>query len=390
MNGSFEKLVFVVGCPRSGTTKLTELLNNHPEIFGSSETHFFNINWGFSFLNNSSIDLLKDISEENLHHSLKDFYEHYRIKDFLELAGIDSFRVTQLCKVLLEDENAENENAEIGVGQQSQKGTARKRVSSRLRRTNDRSALGVHEDHEDDENAEIGVREQSPESFKQILFTALLQASKEKMPNKTIFCEKTPQHLQNVQEIHKLFPSAKFIHVKRDGRDVVNSLLKMPWRPAGLINNARFWRKYARLGEELENSLLDEKLKENIISIKFEELLENPSEILKRVCKFIDISFDESMLEQAHNNSQKVFADWEKQWKHKANSSIDLSRKGAYKKELSQDDQIILNHFLQKDLTALDYEVDLRNFKFKHLIYIWSSYIGLFKARLLRFISQEQ
>ncbi|MBU6197200.1 MAG: sulfotransferase [Cyanobacteria bacterium REEB446] len=341
MNESFKKLVFVVGCPRSGTTKLTELLNSHPEIFGSSETHFFNINWGFSFLNNSSIDLLKDISEENLHHSLKDFYEHYRIKDFLQLADINSFRITQLCKVLLE-------------------------------------------------NAELGVREQSPETFKQILFTALLQASKEKMPNKTIFCEKTPQHLQNVQEIHKLFPSAKFIHVKRDGRDVVNSLLKMPWRPAGLINNARFWRKYARLGEKLENNLLDEKLKKNIISIKFEELLENPPEVLKRICKFMDINFDESMLEQAHNNSQKVFADWEKQWKHKANSSIDPNRKGAYKKELSQDEQIILNHFLQKDLTALGYEVDLSNFKFKHLIYICSSYIGLFKARLLRFISQEQ
>jgi hypothetical protein len=353
MNESFKKLVFVVGCPRSGTTKLTELLNSHPEIFGSSETHFFNINWGFSFLNNSSIDLLKDISEENLHHSLKDFYEHYRIKDFLQLADINSFRVTQLCKVLLERKNAEIE------------------------------------DHEAGENAEIGVCEQSPKGFKQILFTALMQASKEKAPNKTIFCEKTPQHLQNVQEIHKLFPSAKFIHVKRDGRDVVNSLLKMPWRPAGLINNARFWRKYARLGEKLENSLLDEKLEKNIISIKFEELLENPPELLKRICKFIGISFDESMLEQAHN-SQKVFADWEKQWKHKANSSIDPSRKGVYKKELSQDEQIILNHFLQKDLIALGYEVDLSNFKFRHLIYIWGSYIGLFKARLLRFISQEQ
>ncbi|MEB3315212.1 MAG: primosomal protein N' [Candidatus Melainabacteria bacterium] len=36
-------------------------------------------------------------------------------------------------------------------------GGVAKRTSSRLRRTNDRSALGVHEDHEDDENAEIGV-----------------------------------------------------------------------------------------------------------------------------------------------------------------------------------------------------------------------------------------
>ncbi|MFM7457458.1 MAG: hypothetical protein ACKO3R_02180 [bacterium] len=38
--------------------------------------------------------------------------------------------------------------------------TACKRTSSRLRRTNDRSVLRVHEDHEDDENAEIGVRQQ--------------------------------------------------------------------------------------------------------------------------------------------------------------------------------------------------------------------------------------
>ena len=39
-------------------------------------------------------------------------------------------------------------------------GTVAERTSLRLRRTNDRSALGVHEDYEDDENAEIGVRQQ--------------------------------------------------------------------------------------------------------------------------------------------------------------------------------------------------------------------------------------
>ena len=55
--------------------------------------------------------------------------------------------------------NAEDdENAEIGA---LQHGTARKRTSSRLRRTNDRSVLLVHEDHEDDENAEIEDCEQS-------------------------------------------------------------------------------------------------------------------------------------------------------------------------------------------------------------------------------------
>ncbi len=56
--------------------------------------------------------------------------------------------------------NEAGENAENGVVHRSL-GTACKRTSSRLRRTNDRSVLGVHEDHEDDENAEIEVCEQS-------------------------------------------------------------------------------------------------------------------------------------------------------------------------------------------------------------------------------------
>ena len=44
-------------------------------------------------------------------------------------------------------------------------GTARKRTNSRLRRTNDRNVLRVHEDHEDDENAEVEDCEQSPQGY---------------------------------------------------------------------------------------------------------------------------------------------------------------------------------------------------------------------------------
>jgi ABC-type sugar transport system ATPase subunit len=47
--------------------------------------------------------------------------------------------------------------AEIGACEQSLEGRVAERTSSRLRRTNDRSVLNVHEDHEDDENEEIGV-----------------------------------------------------------------------------------------------------------------------------------------------------------------------------------------------------------------------------------------
>ncbi|MBU6197051.1 MAG: dihydrofolate reductase family protein [Cyanobacteria bacterium REEB446] len=48
---------------------------------------------------------------------------------------------------------------------EAEDGRVAKRTSSRLRRTNDRSALGVHEDHEDDENAEIGVSLHAQDTF---------------------------------------------------------------------------------------------------------------------------------------------------------------------------------------------------------------------------------
>jgi hypothetical protein len=57
------------------------------------------------------------------------------------------------------------ENPEVEDGEQFPKGRVAKRTSSRLRRTNDRSVLGVHEDHEGDENAEIGVSLHAPKAF---------------------------------------------------------------------------------------------------------------------------------------------------------------------------------------------------------------------------------
>ncbi|MEB3316415.1 MAG: acireductone synthase [Candidatus Melainabacteria bacterium] len=49
-----------------------------------------------------------------------------------------------------------------------------KRTSSRLRRTNDRSVLNVHEDHEDDENAEIGVSLHAQDAvFETQVYTAI-------------------------------------------------------------------------------------------------------------------------------------------------------------------------------------------------------------------------
>lgn len=344
MDGVFDKLVFVVGCPRSGTTKLTEILANHPQVFCSSETHFFNTNWGFVALSSEFYDAINEITEEQLHELLGNFYEHYRIKDFFQIIGLETRDFTSsLQKHLADKYNSEH------------------------------------------------IKQISSQAFKKALFETLMHLIKNKFPCKTVFCEKTPQHLQNVWEIWELFPSAKIIHIERDGRDVVNSLLKMPWRPRGLINNARFWRRYVRLGNDLKRKVIGTSFEENFISIKFEDLVLKPEKVLEHLSNFLDMSLSASMLENSNNLEQdsKIFADWEKQWKHKASLKLDPSRVGIYKKELKDDEQVILNDFLRKDLESLSYEADLSGFKLKHQLFICMSYLGLMLARLKRFFATD-
>jgi 4-hydroxy-L-threonine phosphate dehydrogenase PdxA len=102
------------------------------------------------------------------------------------LAKLNNLTASDVEMLFIAQGTACNENAEIGARQQPPKGTAHKRASSRLRRTNDRNVLRVHEDHEDDENAEIGVCEQSPNDFRIILATRHIpinQISKELQKN---------------------------------------------------------------------------------------------------------------------------------------------------------------------------------------------------------------
>jgi tRNA threonylcarbamoyladenosine biosynthesis protein TsaE len=90
-----------------------------------------------------------------------------------DLAALERFskNFAEFLKSSLEDDK----NAEVGVSLHLD-GRVAKRTSSRLRRTNDRSALGVHEDHEDDENAEIGVSLHAQDIF--LLFKGGLAAGK--------------------------------------------------------------------------------------------------------------------------------------------------------------------------------------------------------------------
>ena len=93
------------------------------------------------------------------------------IKFGIRAENIDSyytpgaFEMPYACQKLFEKDLEDDEDLDEDEILDIDDETVSKRASSRLRRTNDRSVLKVHEDHEDDENAEIVVWKQSHDSF---------------------------------------------------------------------------------------------------------------------------------------------------------------------------------------------------------------------------------
>jgi hypothetical protein len=109
--------------------------------------------------------------------------------------------------------------------------------------------------------------------------------------------DKTPAYLTNIRDIHRALPEARFIHIIRDGRDVALSVLRMPEadrpmrRPdsVGLVAT-RWSRRIARAREQSEAL-------PHYLEIRYEDLVRDPEEALRRACELIELPFEAAMLE---------------------------------------------------------------------------------------------
>jgi hypothetical protein len=76
-----------------------------------------------------------------------------------------------------------------------------------------------------------------------------------------LFLEKTPSHVLYVEEIHSLLPRARFIHVLRDARDTVASLLSASrtwgrtWAPRRAGTAAATWVSHVEAGRQAQRAL---------------------------------------------------------------------------------------------------------------------------------------
>jgi len=114
-----------------------------------------------------------------------------------------------------------------------------------------------------------------------------------------IFVEKTPNHALYAQEIALVLPKCKIIHIMRDPRDVVASMLRIRQALGVKVSNpdprsaAQVWRSHvshARMVSHLSNE-------GRFLEIKYEELYSSTRSTLEKVFEFVGLRLPASEID---------------------------------------------------------------------------------------------
>ncbi len=222
--------VFIVGCPRSGTTLLGRMVNAHPQIAITSESHW-----------------IPRLFEER--------------KELTPQGLVTS----QLIPRLLEDPRF-----------------TRWQV--------------------DREKLEALLATSQPVAYQH--FVANIFDLYGQRTGKALVGNKTPWFVRRLLLLHALWPTARFVHLIRDGRDVCLSMTNWlgthqnhpgvfsTWRNDSVFTAALWWELHVRLGREAGNLLGPELYYE----VRYESMVANPEEDCAALCTFLGLPYDHAML----------------------------------------------------------------------------------------------
>lgn len=105
--------------------------------------------------------------------------------------------------------------------------------------------------------------------------------------------DKTPGYAHFIDVLARLFPAAKFVHLIRDGRDVALSMLELDNRHIHAATPAYFWSRTIARTRAQAAALGDERYME----IRYEDVVARPEASVRRLCEFLDLTFQPAMLQ---------------------------------------------------------------------------------------------
>lgn len=169
-----------------------------------------------------------------------------------------------------------------------------------------------------------------------------------KQHNKIRWAEKTPRHLIYLDILRKEFPDAKIIRVVRDPRDSALSMRKLDWSSDEYFPNLYIWESWYRQSDKFFES------DHNSMTIRYEDLMASPPDVLGKLCQFINEDYEAGMLETS--KSGKLVSTPNERWKKQVSEKLDMSRCYRWKIELSDIENLASEFVVRNWLLKFGYE----------------------------------
>ena len=110
---------------------------------------------------------------------------------------------------------------------------------------------------------------------------------------KNTFLEKTPRHVFFYSEIMQYYQDAKFICMVREPKNSVSSLLTMSARrEKSAVRISIFYNKLAKAILNIMNN-------SNVLIVRYEDLTDKSELTLRGICKFLNITYSSSLINNA-------------------------------------------------------------------------------------------
>jgi hypothetical protein len=171
--------------------------------------------------------------------------------------------------------------------------------------------------------------------------------------------EKSPNNVFIFPHLHALFPDAAFVHMLRDGRDVVASLLGMDWRtadgtPLDYTRDARlaarYWSQAVRAGRGFAARTPSARYCE----VRYEQLVEAPETSMRQVLAALGEPWEPAVLD-FHGVSRSLA---DESSAAAVTRPLNNPRTGRWEQDLSAADQVAVHEEVGTLLIELGYARD--------------------------------
>ena len=315
-SGTYPKL-FVVGCPRSGTSWVTALLASHPHVLMvPGETHIYRLIY-------EPFIKLPTWNWQRRCRSWKGILRRYGPQPLLW-----GFQAADIWSGILRDYQILNHPDSHGLHTLISYAD----LKTLIKTLQTQPGNGA-------------------EKAEQLIATLFDRFFEQQGSSHQTLLEKTPMHIRYVDRILRRFPAARVIEVIRDGRDVCvsyNALAeKQAWARIGTAGAIRQWKRCINWGEQFR---AQPELATRIHVVRYEDLKANPIVSLQQVFEFAQLPHSVSQIEEivAASDIQKSCDKGEGQY-------IRKGVVGDWKHQLSDAERLLCRQIAAVQLQRLGY-----------------------------------